>query len=98
MAGSLTTGPNLGHQHGQRTTSSPGAAKLVLLGADTRFASAQSREGQRHPLTSGWQSSSSNRPATEAAVEADAGVSPTTRDAVLDAHLAICIAKAKLDA
>src|SRR2546423_6003104 len=33
----------------------------------------------------------------KAAVEADSGVSPTTRDAVLDAHLAICIAKAKLD-
>jgi type IV secretory pathway VirJ component len=33
----------------------------------------------------------------KAAVEADPGVAPTTRDAVLDAHLAICIAKAKLD-
>jgi len=30
------------------------------------------------------------------AAEADAGVSNTTRDAVLDAHLAICIAKSKL--
>jgi type IV secretory pathway VirJ component len=30
------------------------------------------------------------------AVEADAGVSEATRQAVLDAHLAICIAKAKL--
>jgi type IV secretory pathway VirJ component len=34
----------------------------------------------------------------KAAAEADPGVSPTTRDAVLDAHLAICIAKAILDA
>jgi type IV secretory pathway VirJ component len=34
----------------------------------------------------------------KAAAEADPGVSPKTRDAVLDAHLAICIAKAKLDA
>jgi type IV secretory pathway VirJ component len=34
----------------------------------------------------------------KAAAEADPGVSPTSRDAVLDAHLAICIAKAKLDA
>jgi hypothetical protein len=33
----------------------------------------------------------------KAAVEADPGVSPATRDAVRDAHLAICIAKAKLD-
>jgi hypothetical protein len=33
----------------------------------------------------------------KAAVEADLGVSPATRDAVLEAHLAICIAKAKLD-
>ena len=33
----------------------------------------------------------------KAAVEADPGVSPATRDAVLDAHLTICIAKAKLD-
>jgi len=31
------------------------------------------------------------------AVEADPGVSPATRDAVLEAHLAICIAKGKLD-
>jgi hypothetical protein len=30
------------------------------------------------------------------AVEADSGVSPGTRDAVLEAHLAICIAKGKL--
>ncbi len=33
----------------------------------------------------------------KAAVEADPGVSPATRDAVLEAHLAICIAKGKLD-
>ena len=33
----------------------------------------------------------------KAAVEADPGVSPATRDAVLDAHMAICIAKGKLD-
>jgi hypothetical protein len=33
----------------------------------------------------------------KAAVEADPGVSPAARDAVLEAHLAICIAKAKLD-
>ncbi len=32
----------------------------------------------------------------KAAVEADAGVSDATRQAVLDAHLAICVAKAKL--
>lgn len=32
----------------------------------------------------------------KAAVEADAAVSDTTRQAVLDAHLAICITKAKL--
>jgi hypothetical protein len=31
------------------------------------------------------------------AVEADPGVSSATRDAVLEAHLAICIAKSKLD-
>jgi hypothetical protein len=31
------------------------------------------------------------------AVEADPGVSPATRDAVLEAHLAICIVKSKLD-
>jgi hypothetical protein len=30
------------------------------------------------------------------AAEADAGVSEATREAVLDAHLAICIAKSKL--
>jgi hypothetical protein len=33
----------------------------------------------------------------KAAVEADPGVSPATRDVVLEAHLAICIAKGKLD-
>jgi hypothetical protein len=33
----------------------------------------------------------------KAAVEADAGVSSATRDLVLEAHLAICIAKGKLD-
>jgi hypothetical protein len=33
----------------------------------------------------------------KAAVEADSGVSPAARDAVLEAHLAICIAKGKLD-
>jgi hypothetical protein len=33
----------------------------------------------------------------KAAAEADAGASAATRDAVLDAHLAICIAKGKLD-
>ena len=33
----------------------------------------------------------------KAAVEADPGVSPAARDAVLEAHLAICIAKSKLD-
>ena len=33
----------------------------------------------------------------KAAAEADTGLSPATRDAVLDAHLAICIAKGKLD-
>ena len=32
----------------------------------------------------------------KAAVEADGGVTEATRQAVLDAHLAICIAKAKL--
>jgi hypothetical protein len=32
----------------------------------------------------------------KAAVEADAGVSDATRQAVLDAHLAICVAKAQL--
>jgi hypothetical protein len=33
----------------------------------------------------------------KAAAEADSGVSTATRDAVLAAHLAICIAKGKLD-
>jgi hypothetical protein len=33
----------------------------------------------------------------KAAVEADRGASPATRDAVLEAHLSICIAKGKLD-
>jgi hypothetical protein len=33
----------------------------------------------------------------KAAAEADAGLSPAARDAVLEAHLAICIAKGKLD-
>ena len=33
----------------------------------------------------------------KAAVEADTGVAEATRQVVLDAHLAICIAKAKLD-
>ena len=32
----------------------------------------------------------------KAAAEADTGVADATRQAVLDAHLAICIAKAKL--
>jgi hypothetical protein len=31
------------------------------------------------------------------AAEADTGLSPDTRDAVLEAHLAICVAKGKLD-
>ena len=33
----------------------------------------------------------------KAAAEADSGVSSATRDAVLEAHLAICVAKGKLD-
>jgi hypothetical protein len=33
----------------------------------------------------------------KAAAEADPGVSPVTRDAVLEAHLVICVAKGKLD-
>jgi hypothetical protein len=33
----------------------------------------------------------------KAAAEADSGVSPAARQAVLEAHLAICVAKAKLD-
>jgi hypothetical protein len=33
----------------------------------------------------------------KAAVEADRGASPATREAVLEAHLSICIAKGKLD-
>ncbi|HEY6429515.1 MAG TPA: hypothetical protein VIX84_19995 [Acidimicrobiales bacterium] len=33
----------------------------------------------------------------KAAAEADPGVSRATRDAVLDAHLVICVAKGKLD-
>jgi len=34
----------------------------------------------------------------KAAAEADSGLSPATRDAILDAHLAICMAKSKLQA
>ena len=33
----------------------------------------------------------------KAAAEADSGVSPEAREAVLEAHLAICVAKAKLN-
>jgi hypothetical protein len=33
----------------------------------------------------------------KAAADADPGVSPAARDAVLEAHLAICVAKGKLD-
>lgn len=33
----------------------------------------------------------------KAAAEADPGVSPATRDVVLEAHLVICLAKGKLD-
>ena len=33
----------------------------------------------------------------KAAAEADSGLSPATRDAILEAHLAICIAKSKLE-
>jgi hypothetical protein len=33
----------------------------------------------------------------KAAAEADSGLSPATRDAILDAHLAICMAKSKLE-
>jgi hypothetical protein len=33
----------------------------------------------------------------KAAAEADSGVSPAAREAVLEAHLAICVAKAKLN-
>jgi hypothetical protein len=32
----------------------------------------------------------------KAAAEADSGVSPAAREAILEAHLAICVAKAKL--
>jgi len=32
------------------------------------------------------------------AAEADSGASPATREAVLEAHLAICVTKVKLDA
>jgi hypothetical protein len=34
----------------------------------------------------------------KAAAEADPGASAATRDAVLDAHMSICIAKGKLEA
>jgi hypothetical protein len=34
----------------------------------------------------------------KAAVEADSGASPAARDAVLEAHMSICIAKGKLEA
>ena len=34
----------------------------------------------------------------KAAAEADPGISAAAREAVLDAHMAICIAKGKLDA
>ena len=34
----------------------------------------------------------------KAAAEADPGVSASARDLILDAHMAICIAKSKLDA
>ena len=49
-------------------------------------------------MTSGPRRSSSRKQATasKAAVDADAGVAEATRQAVLDARLAICIAKAKL--
>ena len=33
----------------------------------------------------------------KAAADADSGVSPAAREAVLEAHLAICVAKAKLN-
>ena len=33
----------------------------------------------------------------KAAAEADSGVSPAAREAVLEAHLAICVAKGKLE-
>jgi hypothetical protein len=34
---------------------------------------------------------------TKAPAEADSGLSPATRDAILEAHLAICVAKSNLE-
>jgi len=71
-------------------------ASPVLIAVMTEFAKkadkAAASDDERMAVVEFEQAGDS----AKAAVEADAGVSDATRQAVLDAHLAICVAKAQL--
>jgi hypothetical protein len=72
------------------------AASPVLLAVVSEFASKAGKaigaEDERSAVIELEQAGDS----AKVAAEADTGVSASTREAVLDAHLAICIAKSKL--
>jgi hypothetical protein len=72
-------------------------ASPVLVAVVDEFASkaekATTAEDERSAVVELEQAGDS----AKAAVEADTGVAEATRQAVLDAHLVICIAKAKLE-
>jgi hypothetical protein len=74
-----------------------GAASPVLVAVVNEFANkaekATAADDERAAVIELEQAGDS----AKAAVEADTGVAEATRQAVLDAHLAICITKAKLD-
>ena len=71
-------------------------ASPVLIAVMTEFAKkadkAAASDDERMAVVEFEQAGDS----AKAAVEADTGVSDATRQAVLDAHLAICVAKAQL--
>jgi hypothetical protein len=72
------------------------AASPVLLAVVSEFANKAGKAGgaddEREAVIELEQAGDS----AKVAAEADTGVSESTRQAVLDAHLAICIAKSKL--
>ena len=80
----------------QKVQSDDGASP-VLLAVDNEFASkAEKAVGLADQRTAVIELEQAGDSA-KAAVEADRGASPATREAVLEAHMSICIAKGKLE-
>lgn len=81
----------------QEAVSSDGGASPVLVAVVNEFAAkakkATGAADERIAVVELEQAGDS----AKAAAEADPGVSASARDAVLEAHLAICIAKGKLE-